>query len=666
MNVKLKIEQLKKELNQHNINYYVNDNPTISDSEYDILLLKLEKLEKQNPSLLTQDSPSQRVGGLPLSEFKNIEHNIPMLSLDKAFSLDELVEFDNRISKFLDTKLNVEYVAEPKLDGLAVELVYVNGQFSHGSTRGDGIIGEDVTNNLKTIKAIPLSLDIPNPPELIEIRGEVFINKLDFEKLNKKRTKEGLPLFSNARNCAAGSLRQLDSSITSKRPLRIFCYAPGLIKGINIYSQKEFLDKLPTWGFPVNKHTKVGKGKSFLKKYYNQIEKIRQKLEYDIDGVVLKVNQYKEQTKLGVRSKSPRWAIAGKFKSEQATTKINNIIISVGRTGALTPVAKLEPINIGGVIVSNATLHNQDEVDRKDIRIGDTVLIQRAGDVIPEIVKVIFKKRKKKSVPFKIPKKCPICYSKVIKIIDDAVHRCENEICPGKIKGKIEHYVSKNCINIEGLGTKIIDLLLKKDLIKDIGDLYSLKKTDLSNLERMGDKSAQNIIDAINVSKKVSFSKFINGLGIRNVGLASSKLLEIKYNADLKKLKSATKNELMKIPEFGEIMADSIVDFFKNSTNNKIIKKCLDGGVSFKKPKKVKSSSISGKTIVFTGSLNTTNRNEAKKLVESFGAKVSGSVSKNTDYLVAGEKAGSKLTKAKKINITILTESEFQQLIKNL
>ena len=666
MDIENHILNLKKKLNQHNINYYAHDNPTISDSEYDLLLQKLESLEKKYPEYITDDSPTQRVGGSPLTEFGSIQHSLPMLSLANAMNEIGLEEFDSRIKKILNNQNDVEYVVEPKLDGLAVELVYKKGKFLHGSTRGDGNIGEDITKNLKTIKGIPLSIQGSLIPDLLEIRGEVFINKDDFKTLNKNRNNESLPPFANSRNCAAGSLRQLDSNITATRPLRIFCYAPGIIRGLDFISQKEFLNQLPKWGFPVNQLIQEGKGVPFLKKYYRLIEAKRKKLNYDIDGVVIKVNSYNLQNKLGTRSKSPRWAIAGKFKGEQATTTIKDIIISVGRTGALTPVAKLNSVKIGGVIVSNATLHNQDEIDRKDIRIGDTVLVQRAGDVIPEIVKVILDKRNVGSNLFKIPNHCPECNSLAKREKDDVTYRCTNYNCIAKIKGSIEHYVSKNCLNIDGLGNKIIDLLLREKMIADVGDLYNINFQKLSKLERLGEKSAKNIINAINQSKQTTLSRFVNGLGIRNVGLNASKLLERNFNANLVKLMNAKEKELVAINEIGDIMTDSIIDYFSNDNNKILIKKCLDGGIVFKQKQEINNSFISGKTFVFTGTLNTTSRDEAKKLVESFGAKASTSISKNTDYLVAGAKAGSKLTKAEKLNITILTESKFQQLIKNL
>ncbi len=664
MNIKDRINNLITTLNKHNINYYVHDKPTISDFEYDILLRELEELENKNPEYVNDNSPTKRVGSSPIKEFGTIKHRLPMLSLANAMNENELVEFNKQITKNISN--NIEYVAELKLDGLAVELVYENGKFIYGSTRGDGFSGEDITNNLKTIKGIPLSLTGKKIPNLLEVRGEVFINHKDFKKLNKNRKKENLPLFANPRNCAAGSLRQLDPKITANRPLRIFCYAPGEIDGIKFNSQIEFLSSLPKWGFPVNPHIKLGKGIDFIKKYYKSAEKIRNKIDYDIDGVVFKVNSYLLQKEIGIRSKSPRWAIAGKFKAEQAITKILDIQISVGRTGALTPVAKLEPIKVGGVIISNATLHNQDEINKKDVRINDYVLIQRAGDVIPEILKVIKEKRPKNTIKFLIPNECPVCNAKAIKNINEAVLRCINENCKAIIKGKIEHYVSKNCLDISGLGIQIINLLIKNNLINQISDIYKLEVDDLINLERMGQKSSENIINSINKSKKTTFSKFINGLGIRNVGLNASKLLEKKFNNNIEKLINCTYEELTNINEIGDKMANSIIEYFNNSNNINIINECLSSNLEFDTLENIKTTSLTDNLFVFTGTLKKYSRSEAIKIIESFGASASASINKKTNYLVAGDKSGSKLNKAKSLNIKILNEDEFLNLINNI
>ena len=663
MAIQDQIKSLKEALNQHNINYYVHDNPTISDSEYDLLLKQLEKLELLNPEYITKNSPTQRVGGSPLKEFKSVEHRLPMLSLANAMHEQELEDFNKQLKRLLNINEQIEYVAEPKLDGLAVELVYEKGNFIYGSTRGDGITGEDITHNLKTLKSIPLSIEKNPIPDLLEIRGEVFINKNDFQLLNKKRLEEGKSLFANPRNCAAGSLRQLDPKIANKRPLQIFCYAPGVISNINIKSQKEFFKYLPNWGFPVNPHIKIGRGLSFIKNYYNEAENLRQELPYEIDGVVFKVNSYEQQLSLGERSKSPRWAIAGKLKAQQATTKINDIIISVGRTGALTPVAKLEPILISGVTISNATLHNQDEINRKDIRINDTVLVQRAGDVIPEIVKVIKEKRKKDAPKFLIPSKCPICNNNIIRNKDEAVHRCINESCRAKIKGDIKHFVSKNCMNIDGLGEKIIEMLVENNLVKNFSDIYYLDKTKLLALDRMAELSVNNLLNSINHSKITSLSRFINSLGIRNVGQNASKILESNFQSNINLLMTATEDELININEIGPTMANSIIVYFNKLSNIEKINRCIQAGIIFKKPKNIQISKITNKIFVCTGSLENYSRNEIKKLIESFGAKLSNSISINTDYLITGNNTGSKLSKAKKLNITILDESKFVKLL---
>ena len=665
MNIKNRIERLRILLNEHNIQYYVHDNPTISDGEYDSLLRELEKLENKNPNLISLDSPTQRIGGVPIDSFNSVTHRVPMLSLANAMDEKEIENFNKQISKGLNNK-NVEYIAEPKLDGLAVELVYENGVFQYGSTRGDGLIGEDITHNLKTIKAIPLSIRSDILPKLLEIRGEVFIDHIDFKALNKEQSKENKTIFSNPRNCAAGSLRQLDPNITKSRSLRIFCYAPGEVRGSVFKTQRAFLNQIKEWGFPVNNHIKVGKGLSFLKEYYKSSEKLRENLAYDIDGVVFKVNSYEMQNKLGTRSKSPRWAIAGKLKAQQRTSKILNIEISVGRTGALTPVAKLSPVKIGGVIVSNATLHNQDEIDRKDIRIGDTVLVQRAGDVIPEIVKVIKSKRQVNSFSFNLPSQCPICNEVVIRVKGDAVHRCMNSLCPAKIQGSIQHFVSKNCMNIDGLGEKIIKLLLNKKLISNFSDLYILEKEDIAKLDRMGEKSAANIIDAIESSKQRTLAKFINGLGINHIGQNASKILADYFKNDIYLLIKGTKENFLSIDEIGNIMGESLLLYFSNQKNIDLIQRCIDLGLTFKNINQKINTIISGKKFVFTGSFNAFSRKEAVEIIEKYGAQSSNAISKKTDFVVTGENAGSKLKKAQLFNIEILKESDFINLLDDI
>jgi len=667
MDVQKKILSLIKKIEKHNIDYYVHDNPKISDSKYDTLLRELEELEKLHPDLILDYSPTKRVGTKPTSKFNSIDHSIPMLSLANAMNHQELIDFDARVKKLLDTDTDIEYAMEPKLDGLAVEVVYENGYFKHGSTRGNGVTGEDVSGNLKTIKAIPLSLlrsdfDISG---IIEFRGEVFINHSDFKMLNKERIDEEQPVFANPRNCAAGSLRQLDPEITSGRPLRINFYSIGLKGNLAVNTQIELMKCMPTLGLPVNNLIKIGKGINDVIKYYDHLESIRNDLDYDIDGVVIKVNSFDHQATLGERSRSPRWAIAGKLKSQQETTKIIDIVPSVGRTGAITPVAKLDAVNVGGVMVSNATLHNQDEINRKDIRIGDTVLIQRAGDVIPEVIKVIAEKRNSESTKYELPNLCPSCHSTVSRVEGDAVLRCMNsDSCPAQVSGKMKHFVSKNCMDIDGVGEKLIDLLINNKLVQKYSDLFKLSYSDLEDLERMADKSINNILESINNAKNAQFSRFLNGLGIRNVGTHACNLLEKHFDADINKLASATEDDLNNIHEIGEIMASSIVGYFSNQSNMSDINECISLGVAFKKNKV--SSEFKDLSFVITGSFENLNRSDIKKRLEGFGARVSSSISKNTSYLVLGSNPGSKLQKATDLDITIINEDNIDSLLEGI
>ena len=662
---KEKIESLRKEINDHNIRYYVKDDPLISDHEYDILLKKLIKIEKQYPNLIIPESPTQRVGAPPISAFDSIEHQLPLLSLDNAMDHNDIFEFDLRIKNGIGLEGEIEYVAEPKLDGVAVELVYHNGKLVNGSTRGDGLTGEDITNNLKTIRAIPLTINnIKNIPKILEIRGEVYINKTDFKLLNDTRLNENKQPFANPRNCAAGSLRQLDPSITSDRPLRIYCYALGVIQGINFTTHKEFLEILPDWGFPVNPLIDTGIGPDFLVKYLTRMESQRQNIPYEIDGVVCKVNRLDWQEELGNKSRSPRWAIAGKFKAQQITTVIEDIYPSLGRTGAITPVAKLKPVELSGVTISNATLHNQDEIDRKDIRIGDTVLIQRAGDVIPEVVKVILEKRSAAAQPYFLPTVCPACSEDVSKPKGEAIARCQNISCSEQIKGRIQHFVSRNAMNIDGFGKKLVNQLVEKELIKNVADIFTLNANQLANLDRMGIKSSRNLINEINKSKTTTFARFIYSLGIRNVGEYASKLLEKYFQGNIDNLKLANIEQLKSMHGIGLIMAQSILDFFKDITNINIINRCINAGVTFKVVQEIKNTSITNLVFVFTGKLTQFTRKEAQNMVEIRGARFSSTVSQNTNYLVIGLNAGLKLKKAQKLNISVITENQFLDLIK--
>lgn len=660
------IQDLRDQLNDHNYRYYVLDDPLISDSEYDQLFRELQKLETDNPNLITEDSPTRRVGAEPLSSFGSWTHRMPMLSLANAMNEDELAAFDTRVKKGLDTEKDLEYMAEPKLDGLAVELVYENGFFVNGSTRGDGITGEDITQNLKTITAIPLSLrkNGQKTPPLLEVRGEVFITKDGFKKLNRNQEKEELSPFANPRNAAAGSLRQLDSKITAKRPLSIYCYEAGRIDGISFDTHEDFLSTLKEWGFPVNPEIQKVNNAETMVAFHRNLEAKRDSLPYGIDGTVFKVNVINQRNALGIRSRSPRWAIAGKFKAQQATTLVQNIIPSVGRTGAVTPVARLEPVNVGGVVVTNATLHNQDEIDRKDVRVGDTVLIQRAGDVIPEVVKVIPAKRPPETKTYQLPTECPSCGQEVSRPEGEVVTRCQNLSCPAQVKGRIEHFVSKGALDIDGFGEKLVDQLVDKKLILTVDDIFKLNFDDLVNLDRMAEKSALNILTAIQDSKQTTFARFIYALGIRNVGAHLSKVLEKAFVGDIEKFMKAAEEELEAIDEVGPIVAETITTFLSNCTNTNVIESCLSLGIRLKKVEKPKSLLLQGKTFVFTGALTQFSRNEAKEMTEAHGGKVSGSVSKNTDFVVAGPGAGSKLKKATELDIPVLSEAEFLDRLK--
>ena len=660
------VQSLRDKINDHNYRYYVLNDPLISDSEYDQLFRELENLEQKSPELVTQDSPTQRVGTTPLKSFGTIQHSIPMLSLENAMDEDELRSFYERLQKGLNNKNKISIIAEPKLDGLGVELVYENGFFIHGSTRGDGITGENISQNLKTIPSIPLSLrtNKRNAIQLLEVRGEVFMTKSGFDQLNKSRLAEGLDPFANPRNAAAGSLRQLDSKITSQRPLSIFCYEAGNINGETFNSHKEFLSALKDWGFPVNPEVKVVNNIDEMIVYHSNLENKRNTLPYEIDGTVFKVNKNEQRNVLGARSRSPRWAIAGKFKSQQVTTIVTDIIASVGRTGAITPVAKLNPVNVGGVIVTNATLHNQDEIIRKDIRIGDTVLIQRAGDVIPEIVKVIQGKRSSNTVQYFLPKLCPACEHEVFRPEGEAISRCQNLSCPAQVKGRIEHFISKSALDIDGFGEKLVNQLVDNKMIQTVDDIFKLNFQDLVNLERMAEKSAQNIIDAIDSSKKTTFNRFVYALGIRNVGSHLSKVIERAFNANINDFINATFEALEKIDEVGPIVAETITRFWKDRSNIDVVESCLALGVKLDSGSELHSKKLENKIIVFTGTLTQFSRAEANAMIESHGGKSTGSVSKNTDYVVAGNAAGSKLNKAKKLGVAVLTEEEFLKLIK--
>ena len=656
-----RIIELRRTINDHNYNYYVLDNPIISDIEYDTLLRELDTLETKRPDLITTDSPTQRVGAAPLEAFTSVEHSIPMLSLENAMNSDELIAYYDRTKKGLGEIGDIQFVAEPKLDGIGVELIYQDGLLIRGLTRGDGTMGEDITQNIKTIRSIPLALrnDKRNFPNLLEVRGEVFMLKKDFQKLNMAREDNNEPLFANPRNAAAGSLRQLDPSITAKRLLSIFCYEAGNITGDTFSSHKDFLSALAEWGFPVNNEIALTNDVDQMLSYHKKLEDKRNNLPYEIDGTVFKVNNIDQRNILGTRSRSPRWAIAGKFKAIQVTSTVIDIVASIGRTGAITPVAKLRPVNVGGVIVTNATLHNQDEIDRKDIRIGDTVWVQRAGDVIPEVVKVVKDKRPLNANRYQLPKLCPSCDKEIIRPEGESVARCFNLLCSAQTKGRIKHFISKGGLDVDGFGEKLVDQLVDKELIHTFDDIFTLRFDDLVNLERMAEKSAHNILTSIEKSKKTTFARFVYALGIRNIGSHLSKVLEDHFQSDLEKFQSTTFEELENINEVGPIVADAIVRFWSDESNTAIVSNCIERGVEFMQRSNSLDKRFDNLSFVFTGTLKKLKRDDAKKIVESYGGRVSSSVSKKISYLVAGESAGSKLDKARDLGVKVVTELEF-------
>ncbi len=657
----LRISELRKQIKDHDRRYYTLDKPTITDFEYDRLFSELRELEGEHPDLVTEDSPTQRVGGAALDAFEKIAHRIPMLSLQNAFSTEEILAFDERVKNALKTKDDIEYYCEPKFDGLAIELVYEHGHLVRALTRGDGTVGEDVTTNVRTIRSLPLTLEGKALPELLEVRGEILMFKEDFASLNKQQEELGLDAFANPRNAAAGSIRQLDPKISSARPLKIFCYAPGAVTGLSFQNQADFILQISKFGLPTTPVKEICHSAKSAAAFYDKVLSLRHELPFDIDGVVIKVNSFLLQKTLGAVARSPRWATAAKFPPEQAKTIIENIIIQVGRTGALTPVAVMTPVRVGGVTVTHATLHNQDEIDRKDIRIGDTVTIQRAGDVIPEVVEVFLNARSKTSKPYQMLKTCPECASPAIKAEDEAVTRCSNALCPAVAREAIKHFVSRRAMNIDKLGDKLVDQFYSAGLVTQFSDLYKLSSAKILELNRQGEKSASNIMDSIESSRKPSLSRFIYALGIRYVGEQTAKLLALHF-VNLKALLSATEDELIKIDGVGEKVAHSISAALKNKTFQAEIQKLLTNGVHIQNAEKVKESRLSGLNIVVTGTLPVS-RDEAKDLIEKMGGKSASSVSKKTSYVLAGEDAGSKIEKARELGVPILTWDEFNALL---
>ncbi len=655
-------EELRDIINQHNYLYYVLDEPAIPDAEYDRLLRELIDIEADFPDLIIPSSPTQRVGATPLSEFEQVKHTLPMLSLANAFSKDEMLAFGKRIRDRLETE-DVFYSAETKLDGLAVSIVYENAILKLAATRGDGYVGENVTHNIRTISSIPLSLRGTNIPDLLEIRGEVFMTHKSFAELNNRQREKNEKLFANPRNAAAGSLRQLDPKITAQRTLSFFAYGIGDYKGtIEFKSHTQILLQLKQWGIPVSPETKEMSSLNDCLKYYNDIGERRTSLPYEIDGVVFKVNKLSQQQALGFVSRSPRWAIAYKFPPVEEITRIIDIEVQVGRTGAITPVARLEPVFVGGVTITSATLHNLDEIKRKDVRIGDWVYIRRAGDVIPEVVRVI-KERRDKVIEFTMPSTCPVCDSAVERQVGEAVFRCMGGIsCAAQNIQAIIHFVSRKAMNIDGLGEKIIVQLIEAGMLETVADLYSLaeKREKLINLDRMGEKSAENLIDAIEKSKETTLERFIYALGIREVGETTARSLAHHFK-ELEPIENASTEELEKISDIGPVVAHNIHTFFQQEHNKEIINKLIKV-VNLEKVEIKKSTTLSGMTFVITGTLSSMGRDEAKQILLSLGAKVSGSVSKKTSYIVYGDSPGSKYEKAIQLGVKTLNEQEFLEL----
>ena len=654
--VESKLGELRRQLNEYSYRYHVLDDPVVPDAEYDRLFQELANLEHDYPELVTRDSPTQRVGEHPLSEFTEVTHEIPMLSLDNAFSNEELNAFDKRVRDRLELA-EILYAAEVKLDGLAISLLYRHGKLVRAATRGDGTTGEDVTSNIRTIKSIPLALRETGFPARLEVRGEVFMTKSGFEELNNRQRDREEKIFANPRNAAAGSLRQLDPRITAARPLQFFAHGIGIVDDGEIpASHFDILQSLKTWGLPVSGETERIAGIEKCIGFYRKIADIRSQLPYEIDGIVFKVDDLTLQAELGFVSRAPRWAIACKFPPEEAVTEVQDIEVQVGRTGALTPVARLQPVRVGGVTVTNATLHNADEVQRKDVRVGDTVIVRRAGDVIPEVVRVIPEKRMEASQPFAMPDQCPVCRSPAERIEGEAVIRCTGGLyCRAQTIQSIIHFTSRTAMDIAGLGEKLVEQLFNEGLIADISDLYHLDHEKVAALERMGDKSTENLLQAIEASKNTRFDKFLYALGIREVGETTARNLAMNFQLD--EIKEATQEDLCEVRDIGPVVADNIVRFFRDERNISIVDKVIGVGVRWENMRVDKNADLQGKTFVITGTLASLSRNQAKERLVSLGAKVSGSVSGRTDYLIAGENPGSKLDKARSLGVQVLDEA---------
>lgn len=659
-------KELREQINYHNYRYYVLDNPEIPDSEYDRLLRELQELETEYPELITPDSPTQRVGAEPLSSFAEVKHEVPMLSLGNAFNEQEVLDFDRRAREKANLK-NIEYAVEPKLDGLAISLLYIDGLLERAATRGDGTTGEDVTLNVRTIDAIPLRLMNKGYPKKLEVRGEVIMTKAGFEQLNEMQRKNNAKLFANPRNAAAGSLRQLDPKITATRPLSFFAYGVGVVEGAKLpATHSEIMNKLKQWGIRINPESKTVKGVEGCLAYYGEMQNKRDKLDYDIDGIVYKVNSLDTQQELGFVARAPRWAIAHKFPAQEEMTRLLDIEVQVGRTGALTPVARLEPVHVGGVTVSNATLHNQDEIERLDVRVGDTVIVRRAGDVIPQVVGVVLSKREGKPRKYKMPEKCPVCGSDTARVEGEAVTFCTGGlICAAQRKQAIKHFASRKAMDIDGLGDKLVEQMVDEALIKDVADLYTLDVEQIAGLERMAEKSATNLVKALQKSKETTLARFIYALGIHDVGETTAQTLANHFGS-LDKLQKAKQEQLIEIPDIGPAVSESILHFFAQAHNREVIEKLQAAGIHWPAIK-VKSDAelpLKDQTFVVTGTLASMSRDEAKTALQALGAKVTGSVSKKTNYVVVGENPGSKADKAEALGVEMLDEQAFLKLLK--
>jgi DNA ligase (NAD+) len=661
-----RIADLKETLNRYNYRYHALDDPEVPDAEYDRLMVELRALEEQHPEFLTPDSPTQRVGAAPVAAFGAVKHRLAMLSLDNAFSEDDVRDFDRRIRERLDREEPIRYSAEPKLDGLAVSARYENGVFVQGATRGDGETGEDITQNLRTIKALPLKLRAEQAPRLLEVRGEVFMPLAGFEKFNREAAARGEKTFVNPRNAAAGSLRQLDPKMTAARPLDLFIYGLGIVEGAGLPARHgETLQALRRWGFKICPQSRLVDGVDGCLDYYREMGALRSTLPYQIDGVVYKVDDLELQRQLGFVSRAPRWAIAHKFPAEEALTTVRGIEFQVGRTGALTPVARLEPAFVGGVTVSNATLHNMDELTRKDVRVGDTVVIRRAGDVIPEVVRMLPERRVAGAEPVTLPTKCPVCGSPVVREAAQAVARCTGgRICAAQRKEEIKHFASRRALDIQGLGDKLVEQLVDRDWVRTPADLYGLKQEQLATLERMGDKSAQKLQSAIAASKHTSLPRFLYALGIRDVGEATALALAQRFG-DIAPLRRAGEDEIQRVEDVGPVVARNVAAYFRDAENSSIVDRLLSAGFTWPAPAPIDAdSALAGKTFVLTGTMQALTREAAAEAIVQLGGKVSGSVSKKTHYVVAGAEAGSKLKKAEQLGIAVLDEAQFLAMLK--